>query len=143
MKFKSFQFRWNEPLGLSHCPYMRRYVLILFGFGLRLHVWYRSDDKRYLHNHPWNFITFVLKGSYKDFSSVAPHQVVIEDHLKQFSLRWRKAEHLHYVEVPKGGCITLLFTMPPKQKWGFWINSRILRPLRYFSRYGHPPCDSQ
>ncbi len=30
------------------------------------------------------------------------------------SIRYRKASHCHYVDVPKGGCITLLITGAPK-----------------------------
>ena len=56
---------------------------------------------------------------------------------------YRKAEHKHYVEVPKEGCITLLFTSKPFRKWGFYINGKLWRPLRYFSKYGHPICSDQ
>lgn len=36
-------------------------------FGsLRLHHWLRSDDKRFKHDHPSDFATLVLRGSYQD-----------------------------------------------------------------------------
>lgn len=161
-KTKNFQIRWNEPLGELECPYAYRFVIIIFGFSIRIHKWLRSDDKRYMHNHPWWFYTFVLKGSYIDVSDdIAAYEQgdidrevgwenhIIEkpwrrrDHLKQFSFRYRSANHTHYVEIPKGGCWTILITGKPLNKWGFWINNRYLRPLRFFSRYGHPPCHEQ
>lgn len=67
-KVSSFQIRWAEPLGKPECPYMFRWVFVFFGFSIRLHHWIRSDDKRFFHDHPWSFITLVLKGQYTDVS---------------------------------------------------------------------------
>jgi hypothetical protein len=136
-EYKLFQIRWKEPLGKPECPYMYRWV---FNFGLcaiRIHHWVRSDDKRYMHNHPWWFFTFVLKGSYIDVSPKG------EDKLTRFSLRFRFAEHQHYVKVPPEGAWTILWTGPPEQNWGFWVNNKFKRPLKYFHKYGHPPCNEQ
>lgn len=169
-KVKSFQIRWAEPLGKPNCPYMVRWVLILFGYSIRIHHWIRSDDKRYFHDHPWNFLTIVLKGGYDD---VSPIYYPLQDNIKlnknQFgtllcdkknngnvigiklhetlsfgNFKFRKAEHKHYVDVPKNGCWTLLFCGKQIRKWGFWIKvNQFFRPLRYFSKYGHPPCSDQ
>lgn len=132
---KRFGIRWNEPLGNSKCPYMHRYMINLWLFSIRVHVWHRSDDKRFLHNHPFNFLTIVLKGGYTDV------QEGKTDVLSRGSVRFRKASHLHYVAWPNDPTITLLICGPKKQNWGFKVNGRIMRPLRFFSRYGHPPCD--
>lgn len=163
-KTNNFQVRWNEPLGKPECPYAYRWVFIFFGYSIRLHKWIRSDDSRYMHNHSWWFVTLVLKGSYIDVSEktfVKEHldltyksngdrnthiykdKKEVKDHLKRWSIRYRSAYHTHYVSIPKGGCWTLLITGRPKNKWGFWINNRFMRPLRFFSRYGHPACDEQ
>jgi len=136
-KTKSFQIRWKEPLGKPECPYAYRWVFIFFGYSIRIHSWIRSDDSRFLHDHGWWFITFVLKGSYIDVSDKG------RDRLKKFSLRYRPAMHRHYVEIPKGGCITILFTGRPKRNWGFWVDGKFKRPLKYFSRFGHPDCQEQ
>lgn len=138
-KTSNFQLRWAEPLGVSTCPYAVRYVLIFFGFSIRLHIWSRSDDKRFKHSHPWNFRTFVLKGHYYDVSE----KDGVEIREKVSTTVYRKAEHLHYVEVPEDGCITLLFCSKPYQKWGFMVNGKFKRPLKYFHKFGHPPCDEQ
>jgi hypothetical protein len=140
-KTKKFQIRWNEPLGEVECPYAHRYVFLFFGYALRIHVWKRSDDKRFMHSHPWWFMTFVLKGSYTDVYD--ENGIVKKDTLKRFSFRFRKADHKHYVDVPKGGCITILLTGRPIQKWGFWIDGKMKRPLKYFYKFGHPPCEEQ
>lgn len=165
-KIKSFQIRWNEPLGRKECPYLYRYVLVLFGYSIRLHHWVRSDDKRFFHDHPFNFITIVLKGSYTDVSPLyfpLTKDLVLKRNqftkslnennecigiklfeiLKPGAIKYRLAAHKHYVEVPKN-CWTLLFCGRSIRKWGFWIKAnQFFRPLRYFSKYGHPPCSEQ
>lgn len=146
---RPFDIRWNEPLGLPECPYMRRYMLNLKWFSIRLHIWYRSDDKRYMHNHAFNFLGIVLKGKYYDVteSSYTPEAlygkvVSVLDHeeITPFKPYYRKASHTHYVGNPDHGTITLLFCGPKVQNWGFKVNGKIMRPLRFFSRYGHPSC---
>jgi hypothetical protein len=117
---------------------MRRWVLIAFGYSIRVHHWIRSDDKRFFHDHPWNFLTIVLRGSYTD---VSPSGSQLCKSVRGY---YRKAEHKHYVTVPKGGAWTFMFCGRPKRKWGFWIKAtQFFRPLRYFSKYGHPPCSEQ
>lgn len=134
-KIKRFQIRWNEKLGKKECPYMTRRVLNLWFFSIRIHKWYRSDDKRFMHNHAFNFITIVLYGGYMDVSTEG------NDIMSVGSIRYRKANHTHYVKEPKHGTITLLFCGPKIQNWGFIVKGKIMRPLRFFSRYGHPDCN--
>lgn len=125
---------WNDPLGKKECPYAYRWVFNFGLFSIRIHKWIRSDDKRYFHDHPWSFITFVLKGSYTD---VSPNK---KDDLNRWSIRYRKSTHKHYVKVKKGGALTLLVTGPQTKNWGFWIKKKLLYPSQYFKQYGHPPC---
>lgn len=136
-KVKHIDLRWAEPLGESHCPYAFRWVLVVFGYSIRIHHFLRSDDKRHFHDHAWDFITFILKGQYTD---VSEHGSVIR---KAGNFYFVKAEHAHYVDVPEGGCWTLVLTSRPKRKWGFHVKGKLFRPLRYFHKYGHPPCDEQ
>lgn len=136
-KFRPVQVRWAEPLGKKECPYAYRWVLNLGFFSIRVHQWIRSDDKRYFHDHPWSFLTVVLRGGYTDVSPTG------RDVLTAGSIRYRRAQHQHYVDVPPGGALTLLVTTAPFRNWGFWVKGRFLRPLRYFGKFGHPPCHEQ
>jgi hypothetical protein len=173
-RFKLFQVRWKEKLGKPECPYAERYVLNFHLFALRLHVWYRSDDKRHFHNHPYSFITCCIKGSYTDVSEETKieeleiptnesmpgtgknssdiqicdyikveKKIIKRDKLSFGSIRFRKASHSHYVEVPPGGCVTFLITGPPIYKWGFWVDRKLMRPMKYFHLKNHVPCDEQ
>lgn len=135
---KFFQIRWKEKLGKPECPYLYRWTLILFGYSIRLHHWIRSDDKRFFHDHPCDFISIVLKGSYTNVTPNGKHQV------KAGSCWKAKGYERHYLDIPDGGAWTLLFFGRPYRKWGFWIKpNQRLRPLEYFHRYGIPPCDCQ
>ncbi len=136
-KIRAFQFRFREGLGRPECPYAFRTILNLGAFSLRVHEWIRSDDKRYMHDHPWSFLTIVLRGSYTDVSAKG------RDVLRAGSIRFRRATHRHYVEVPAGGAVSFLITGPKVRDWGFWVKGVLKRPLRYFGRFGHPPCSEQ
>ncbi len=145
-RFKLFQLRWKEPLGSKDCPYAYRYVLNLGLFAIRVHHWLRSDDKRHFHNHPYWFLTCVVKGSYTDVSELSLSEkasITLHDLLSFGSIRFRKASHTHYVDVPKGGAWSILLTGKPYQPWGFFVNGKLKKPLKYFHKFGHPPCDEQ
>ncbi len=137
-KTKKFQIRFREPLGPKECPYAYRWVIIFFDYSIRIHKWVRSDDKRYCHDHPWWFFTFILKGYYIDVDDKGNKDLV-----KRFTCRYRPANHKHYVQIPKTGCISILVTGKPFRKWGFWIKGKMKRPLKYFKKYGHPACSEQ
>lgn len=42
-------------------PYLDRYIVYVAGCTLRLHKFWRGDDDRAPHDHPWNFITFPFR----------------------------------------------------------------------------------
>ncbi len=137
MKFKSFQLRWREPLPNPKSPYLIRWAVIFSGFGVRLHHWLCGDDPRHFHDHPWWMLILVLKGSYTD---VTPDG---EEVLKAGRFYFRPAEHRHTVRLKDRECWTLLITGRKVRDWGFYVKGRtaLMRPLRYFSRYGHHQCE--
>jgi len=132
---KHFGFSWHEKLGLAECPYLHRWTLRLGAFSLRLHHFLSSDDKRALHDHPWWFVTLVLRGGYTDVSEAG------EDHLGVGSVRFRRALHRHTVQVDPGGVWTLILTGPARRAWGFWPEGKFRKANKYFFERGHHPCD--
>lgn len=89
-----FGFEYS-PLFIRGRPYMTRYVLYLGPINLRLHHFFRGDDDRAPHNHPWWFITFPF-ASYREqlWSNGHFHgsQVV-----EAFRFHYRPASHEHIV----------------------------------------------
>ncbi len=129
-KFKQFQIRWKEALGLSECPYLYRWTFLFFGFSLRIHHWIKSDDRRFFHDHSCNFISIIVKGKYKN---VTPDG---ETEVKAGSIWKSKAKVKHYLDIPKEGAWTILLCGRTRHKWGFYVNDHKWRPLRYFHKYG-------
>jgi hypothetical protein len=125
-----------ESIGLPECPYLRRWVADFGLFSIRLHRWQSSDDARHFHDHPWWFLTLVLRGRYVDVSPDG------RDQLRPGSIRYRPALHKHTVEVQQPGTWTLLITGPTERRWGFWVNDKMIRRDKYFAVHGHHPCDA-
>lgn len=126
---------WGQCLGRPECPYMQRWVFNFGFFSIRFHRWFSSDDDRHFHDHPWWYLTLVLRGGYTDVSPAG------EDVLRTGSIRWRSALHRHTVKVNAGGCWTLMLTGPEVRRWGFWVNGKLKMVWRYFFDYGHHPCE--
>jgi hypothetical protein len=125
------EFRIGELLGRLEAPYLRRWVLKCRWGSLRLHQWLASDDLRNPHDHAWDFLTLVLRGSYTDISPNG------EDELRPGDLRFRRAEHQHSVRVNRGGCWSLLVTGPERRVWGFWVQGKFRKRNKYFFEWGH------
>lgn len=133
---------WKQPLGKSNDPYMKRWGIETKRFSVRLHHWFRGDDDRHYHDHSWNFMCIVLKGSYEDisYSIVNDITTVTHDRLTAGSVRYRPADFKHIVKTD--GCWSLVLTGPEIRKFGFWVPNKSgkmvwLRARRYFFKYGH------
>lgn len=133
-------FQWRAQVGLPECPYLERWMIDLRLFSIRVHHFRSSDDDRALHDHSWDFLTFILKGSYTDVSDTG------DTLMKRFSLHFRRAEHKHTVQVGPEGCWTLCLTGPKRRDFGFWAHTkggkfRWFKANKYFARFGHHPCE--
>lgn len=136
-KFKPFQIRWREHLGRPECPYLYRWSFVFFNFSIRIHHWIRSDVKTHFHDHPYDFLSIVIKGSYHNITPNARTKV------SAGSVWISKGTELHYLEIPRGGAWTLLFCSRPYKKWGFFVNGKRVSPRHFFNIYGHPGCNVQ
>lgn len=105
-------------------------------FSIRLHHWLGPDDDRAHHDHPWDFVTFVLKGGYTDFS---PGRT---EHLSAGSFAYRPAEHRHTVVPDPGGAWTVIATGKRRRTWGFWDRGlKFIKANKWFASRGHHTCD--
>jgi hypothetical protein len=126
---------WAEKLGLPDCPYVVRWKLELPFGSLRVHHWLKPDDDRAFHDHPWWFVTLVVRGAYMDKN---PNGF---DILKAPALRYRPALHRHTVVPWPQGAWTIMVTGPKTRPWGFWLNGKFVKANKWFARFGHHPCD--
>lgn len=86
-----------------------------------LHQFLHDDEDRALHDHPWWFVSWVLRGKYYE---ITPNNFIRRDWL---SLAFRPAEHAHRVVLEKRladglaiPCWTLVVTGSVTRDWGFW-----------------------
>jgi hypothetical protein len=104
-------------------PYMTRWVLDLGWFGaLRLHHIHRADDDLEHHDHPFSFLSLVVKGWYWEELGGGRRTI----RRGRFSLAYRNAGCAHRIShVSPGGCWTALWTTPKQSRseWGFYTDS--------------------
>lgn len=112
--------------------YLVRYYLFLkdrknFPFNFTLHKVMMSDEP-ILHSHPWNWGALILKGGYWE------HTPEGKFWRGPGSIRFRKAEDLHYLELAKDEngneipCWSIFF-MGKKSEgdhWGFLVNGKMI-----------------
>lgn len=127
--------RFAERLGLPSCPYVIRWRIETPFGSVRVHRWLGPDDDRAFHDHPWWFLTVVLKGGYTDRSPDG------DEHLHAGMVRFRPAHHRHTVVPDPNGAWTALVTGPKVRDWGFWLNGKWRKANKWFAKYGHHPCD--
>lgn len=137
----NFRFAWRERLGLPRCPYVIRWRLETPLGSVRVHHWLAPDDGRAFHDHPWWFLTFVIRGCYGDQSPDDSDPTGYRtEFLRAPAVRFRRAEHRHTVVPCPGGAWTLLVTGPARRRWGFWPGGKFVKANKWFASYGHHPC---
>lgn len=100
-------------IGADHIgEYMHRWYFRTPWGAIRLHHILRSDQAEALHDHPWDFCSFLLSGGYTE---VRPDGAVYHP---QGSVVRRRAEDLHRLIIWRP-VWTLVFTGPRRRTWGF------------------------
>ena len=99
-------------------------------FSINKHYIAVSDNEKHEHDHPWNFLSFILKGSYTELSNG------VLRHRKRFSIKYMKAVHQHRLyEVNGDYCLTFVITGRRFREWGFptengWIENTVYRKMK-------------
>jgi hypothetical protein len=124
-------------------PYLKRWYLIRRPrIAFFLHRFYRSDEDRALHDHPWSFITVILWRGYLEhterrcprcvaggYHAFAGECAQCDDKktVAVIKRKWpgmicfRRAEHRHRVELVAGKpAWTLVIRFKERRDWGFW-----------------------
>ena len=101
-------------------------------FSINKHIITRADNEKHEHDHPWNFLSFILEGSYTEVSKGIKYP------RKRFSIKYNKAEHQHSLDSIDGGakrCVTIVITGRRFREWGFptekgWIDNVTYRKMK-------------
>lgn len=117
-------------------PYLERWILWL-GITIRVHKFWRGDDERAPHDHPWAFVTIPLNRGY--YEKVSERNVFDREGATsriRFVSRWRPhfrpASHRHIVVMPEGATPiwTFVVTGLRNHSWGFWPTPTTFVPWR-------------
>lgn len=148
MKLTDRFLNWLDSLGRKRVildrvcnePYLERYYLFLkdrenFPFNIFLHKFLKGDPDD-VHDHPWAYATFILKGGYYEWIPGFN-----EAGIKTCEVRkWRGPGHFricrpnsyHRIELRTGVTAWTLF-MPMKKvrEWGFLVNNKWINNEQY------------
>lgn len=111
-------------IGSKDNPYLLRWYVIPRNdwMSIYLHKFMRDDEDRALHDHPWWFVSFMVKGTYSEITDKG------WTFRRWLSLAVRRPEHRHRVVLLKEEgkerkpipCWTIVVTGPRVREWGFW-----------------------
>lgn len=98
-------------------------------FALYIHKISEADKDYHLHSHPWNFISIILKGSYKEESLIWhrwPHYPRPAKLLKPkgvWTVSRMNRQGFHKIHrIIKGPVYSLFFTYGKDMSWFYMVN---------------------
>ena len=114
--------------------YLHRYYLFLkdrkwFPFNVTLHKIVRSDDP-IMHDHPWSYMTVVLKGGYWEHTPIFNNEGKMFAEFQTWrgpgSIIKRGAGEYHWLELDEsvGPATTLFFMGRQQREWGFLVQTK-------------------
>lgn len=89
-------------------------------FALHLHWIHLPDPDRDLHDHPWPFVAFILRGGYTEFRVRNPENQISEPS----RIRWfnhHSTTSAHRIVDVRPKTLTLVITGRKSKSWGFWV----------------------
>lgn len=131
----SYMNRWwlipySNPdcgIGCGPVPFRKRPIAWLLqrcGIAVRIHEILRSDDGRHAHDHPWSYLTVILRGRYCEtrfddkgfWKTVRIHG--------PGAVLWRPAGSWHRLDLVNSlrPVTTLFITGPYRHTWGFNVD---------------------
>lgn len=113
--------------------YMRRWIVETRLGTARLHHIQRPDWADDHHDHPWDFLSIVLRGHYVEERTGAEPV-----HRGPGSVASRRAEDFHTIcSVSNGGCWTLVLTGPKRKSWSYLLpTGEIIGWRQYIDDHG-------
>lgn len=142
---RSLRTPYFHIYGKDGSLYMARYWLVkpswwTLGCGARIHAIARPDRERHLHDHPWPFVTVILRGGYIEHRPLFrrfPESYQAEPTIAHWrcpgAVLFRRARSRHRIDLPLAWqervdgprrfyrtAWTLFIFGPRAQTWGFY-----------------------
>ena len=107
--------------------HFRRWELIKTPwFSIWIHGIYAADEDKHLHNHPWDFKSLILKGSYIEETEKG----CILQSVGKFNSR--SGEDFHKIlKVNDSVVYTLFIASPIKREWGYKVSGKFIHHEEY------------
>lgn len=105
-------------------PYLTRWRIIDSPlFGIFVHKMHRPDASPILHDHPWSFVSFVLRGGYVEQRRNMELEYQSGEkwrrHIKHFNVK--RLRDAHFIQhLDRTPTWTLVFVGRTKRVWGYW-----------------------
>lgn len=109
-------------------PYLDRlYIIRCKWFSVRFHKILMSDMDRHLHDHPWNWVTFMVKGAYVETTEKGSRKV------RAGMVNGHKATTPHKLTLLSKEVWTVFITGRETREWGFHTEEGWLPHFEYLA----------
>src|SRR5665213_2092023 len=113
---------WRRPIA---------WLLQRFDISVRVHEILRSDTERHPHDHPWSYLTILLRNAYAEERYNAEGDLIDYIIHKPGSILWRPAGSLHRLTLLNGPVTTLFITFKKRGTWGFQVDGKVVPHHEY------------
>ena len=102
-------------------------------FAIYVHRISASDEEKHAHDHPFDFLTFLLRGEYEESWAKCPHWSLFMKRRVRAG-RWAFHDHtdVHKIKLLTPVVWSLVFAGGHKYDWGYqtnegWVDHRVYR----------------
>lgn len=115
--------------------YLRRWFIKGWGTDSQwfIHNIRLPDEGRDLHDHPWDFTSWILKGGYSE-EVLRSEGTTTWPEMRFHTIGERienTAYHAHRIGTVRGSTYTLVHTGPARRVWGFFTRENHVGPLEW------------
>ena len=114
--------------GILH--FKRWEILKTKWFNIYIHGIYKADEDLHLHNHPWDYKSFVLYGTFVEKERTTDLDKDVKyryNHLHFGSFIKRKANTFHKIlRLESEAVYTLFITNKSYNKWGYDVDNKFV-----------------
>lgn len=123
----------SKEVIIGGVPQFRRYTLLKTPwFGIHIHKIYKSDIDDHPHNHPWNFLSVILYGSYQEMDK----NNMLGSMRTMGDFYILKTEDYHKIYHGDPATVLVFSGKRTNDNWGYWTRNGFVDWKRY--RAIHP-----
>lgn len=95
--------------------------------GVYLHHIADADPGIDLHDHPWWFVSIVIKGCYWEVrASTRAPAAIVRGQRRRWSIKTMRLDEIHRITNAAPGTWTIVLRGPTVRKWGFYVRNTVM-----------------